>query len=239
MATTRKLQELISLSRELGHVGHGLAITGEGNTSAALDEGTFWIKVSGASLGGITARGFCRVDAARALALLDDPRCTDDNTGELLRGTLLRAGDPRPSIETMLHALCLADPEIRFVAHTHPPGLLRILCSRAGVTPFRRHCYPFAVVTCGRHIATVGYHNPGLALARAVRTELARYRRAHGRSPHLLLLANHGAVALARTAPEALNISLMAEKWAQLLDGTQRWGGPAFLPAHAFKHLNA
>ena len=239
MATAHDLQALIALTRELGRVEHGLAITGEGNTSATLGDGTFFVKASGAGLGNITAKGFCRVDAVRALALLDDPRCTDANAGELLRDALVRAGDPRPSIETMLHALCLADPEIRFVAHTHPLGLLRILCSRAGVTPFRRHFYPFAVVTCGRHIATVAYHNPGLALARAVRTELARYRRAHGRSPRLLLMANHGAVALARTAPEALDISLMAEKWAQLLDGTQRWGGPAFLPAHAFKHLNA
>jgi len=239
MATSHKLQELIGLSRELGRIENGLSITGEGNTSAAIGGGQFWIKVSGASLGGIAARGFCRVDAARALALLDDPRCTEDNTGERLRGALVRATDPRPSIETMLHALCLADPEIRFVAHTHPLGLLRILCSRAGVTPFRRHSYPFAVVTCGRHIAAVGYHNPGLALARAVRAELARYRRAHGRSPRLLLLANHGVVALARTAPEALDISLMAEKWAQLLDGAHRWGGPAYLPADAFQHLNA
>ena len=108
----------------------------------------------------------------------------------------------------------------------------------AAAAPFRRHCYPFAVVTCGRHVATVGYRNPGLALARGVRTELARYRRVHGHAPRLLLLANHGVVALARTAPEALNISLMAEKWAQLLDGTHQWDGPAHLPAHAFQHLN-
>jgi rhamnose utilization protein RhaD (predicted bifunctional aldolase and dehydrogenase) len=233
------LQELILMTRELGRVEHGLAITGEGNTSATLGDGTFWVKASGAGLGNITARGFCRVEARRALTLLDDPRCTDANAGELLRGALVRASDPRPSIETMLHALCLADPEVRFVAHTHPLGLLRILCSRAGVAPFRRHSYPFAVVTCGRHIATVGYHNPGLALARAVRTELARYRRVHSRSPRLLLMANHGAVALARTAAEALDISLMAEKWAQLIDGTQRWGGPSNLPAYAFKHLYA
>jgi rhamnose utilization protein RhaD (predicted bifunctional aldolase and dehydrogenase) len=233
------LQELIQMTRELGRVEHGLAITGEGNTSATLGDGTFLVKASGAGLGNITARGFCRVEARRALTLLDDPRCTDANAGELLRGALVRASDPRPSIETMLHALCLTDPEIRFVAHTHPLGLVRILCSRAGVAPFRRHFYPFAVVTCGRHIASVGYHNPGLALARAVRAELVRYRRVYGRSPRLLLMANHGAVALARNAPEVLDISLMAEKWAQLLDGAKRWGGPSYLPPHAFQHLNA
>ena len=239
MATAHNLQALIALTRELGRVEHALAITGEGNTSMALGDGTFFVKASGAGLGNITAKGFCRVEAKRALALLDDPRCTDANAGELLRGALVRASDPRPSIETMLHALCLTDPEVHFVAHTHPLGLLRILCSRAGVKPFRQHFYPFAVVTCGQHIAAVRYHNPGLALARAVRTELARYRRVHSRSPRLLLMANHGIVALARTAPQALDISLMAEKWAQLLDGARRWGGASPLPAHAFKHLYA
>ena len=239
MTTPRILPDLLRLTRELGREDRGLTITGEGNTSAALGDGTFWVKASGLGLAGITARGFCRVRAAEVLALLDDPRVTDANAGAAMRGALVNPRAPRPSIETILHALCLPDPAIRFVAHTHPLGLLRILCSRAGAKPFRRHFYPFAVVTCGRHIAAVGFHNPGLALARAVQKELARYRRRHGASPRLLLLANHGAVALGRTAGAALDITLIAEKWAQLLDGTNRWGGPAFLPEHAFAHLNA
>jgi len=239
MATQHILPDLIRLTRELGREEHGLTITGEGNTSAVLADGTFWVKASGLGLANITARGFCRVQTAKVLALLDDPRVTDANAGEALRGALVNRKAPRPSIETMLHALCLTDPAVRFVAHTHPLGLLRILCSRAGAKPFRRHFYPFAVVTCGRHLAAVGFHNPGLALARAVQKELARYRSSHGCSPRLLLMANHGVVALGRTAEEALNITLMAEKWARLLDGARRWGGPASLPDYAFAHLNA
>ena len=237
MARQRILTDLVNLTRALGCEDRGLAITGEGNTSAALGDGTFWVKATGAGLADITPHGFCRVRAAAILALLDDPQLRNDAAGEAMRNALVDHTAPRPSIETILHALCLADPAVRFVAHTHPLGLLRILCSRAGARPFLRHFYPFAVVTCGRHIATVGYHNPGLALARAVHKELARYRRQYGGSPRLLLMANHGAVALGRTAREALEITLMAEKWAQLLDGTRRWGGPAFLPTHAFRHL--
>ncbi|TAN36891.1 MAG: aldolase [Verrucomicrobia bacterium] len=233
------LPNLIRLTRELGREERGLTITGEGNTSATLGDGTFWIKASGLGLVNITARGFCRVQTDKVLALLNDPRVTDANAGAAMCRALVNPQAPRPSIETILHALCLTDPTIRFVAHTHPLGLLRVLCSRAGAKPFRRHFYPFAVVTCGRHIAAVGFHNPGLALALAVQKELTRYRRVHGCSPRLLLMANHGIVALGRTAEEALNITLMAEKWAQLLEGTQRWGGPSFLPEHAFAHLNA
>lgn len=239
MKTPRLLAALVKFTRELGREERDLAITGEGNTSAALGDGTFWVKASGAGLAGITARSFCRVRAATVLALLDDRQLREAAAGEAMRRALVNPAAPRPSIETILHALCLADPAVHFVAHTHPLGLLRILCSRAGVRPLLRHFYPFAVVTCGRHIATVGYHNPGLALARAVRKELARFRRVHGASPRLLLMANHGMVALGRTAPEALEITLMAEKWAQLLEGTHRWGGPAWLPEHAFRHLKA
>ena len=239
MAKRCTLLDLIQLTRELGREAHKLAITGEGNTSATLGDGTFWVKASGVGLADITTRGFCRVRAAAVLAMLDNRNLQEAEAGEAMRGALVDPTAPRPSIETILHALCLADPAVHFVAHTHPLGLLRILCGRSGTRPFLRHFYPFAVVTCGRHIATVGYHNPGLALARAVQKELARFRRAHGVSPRLLLMANHGAVALGRTAQEALEITLMAEKWAQLLDGAQRWGGPAFLPKQAFRHLNA
>ena len=239
MTQPHLLPDLIKLTRELGREERGLTITGEGNTSAACGDGTFWVKATGRSLVGITARGFCRVRANKVLALLADQAVTDANAGAVMRRALVNPKAPRPSIETILHALCLADSAVRFVAHTHPLGLLRILCSRAGAQPFRRHFYPFAVVTCGRHIAAVGYHNPGLALARAVQKELTRYRRVYGHSPRLMLMANHGVVALGRTAQEALDITLMAEKWAQLLAGTARWGGPSFLPEHAFVHLNA
>ena len=239
MTPRRILSDLVQLTRELGCETRELAITGEGNTSAALGDGTFWVKASGVGLAAISPQGFCRVRTDAVLALLENPKLRETEAGEAMRGTLVDPTAPRPSIETILHALCLTDPAVRFVAHTHPMGLLRILCSRSGTRPFLRHFYPFAVVTCGRHIATVDSHNPGLALARAVQKELARFRRRHAASPRLLLMANHGAVALGRTAQEALEITLMAEKWALILDGTRRWGGPANLPQHAFRHLNA
>jgi len=237
MPPTPILRALIRLTRELGREDRRLALAGEGNTSAALGDGTFWVKASGQELAGIGARGFCRVRRAAALQLLDAPGLTDAAAPAALRRTLADPRQPRPSIETFLHALCLAEPGVGWVAHTHPDALLRILCSRAGAAPFRRHFYPFALLFCGAHVAAVGYHEPGLALARAVRRELARFRRAHGAPPRLLLLANHGVVALGRTAREALDITLMADKWARLLDGTRHWGGPRPLPAGALRHL--
>ena len=235
----KRLQELTRLTRALGRDDLRLAIVGEGNTSVALDDGTFWIKASGYGLADIDADGFCRVRSDAALRLLDDPRLTDATAPEALRQTLVDPRRPRPSIETFLHALCLAEPGVRFVAHTHPDALLRILCSRSGTAPFLRHFYPFAVLTCGRHVARVGYHHPGLALARAVRRELQRFRRAHGAPPRLILMANHGIVALADNPRAAFEITIMADKWARLLEGVRLWGGSSPLPASALRHLLA
>jgi ribulose-5-phosphate 4-epimerase/fuculose-1-phosphate aldolase len=80
--------------------------------------------------------------------------------------------------------------------------------------------------------------DPGVKLAYALRAELRRYRRAHGMPPRLVLLVNHGMVALGATADEVLNISLMAEKWARVLLGTLAAGGPRFLTRAQARHID-
>lgn len=226
------LRELVDLSRELGREERGLVIVGEGNTSAACGDGTFWVKASGERLGDIEASGFCRVDLAAVTALLERDDLGDAEVMEGLRravvgaGGAVGAGSAQPSVETFTHAVCLGEGGARWVAHTHPVAVCSILCSRQGAEPFRRHIFPDAVVVCGGVPATVRFVDPGIPLARAVREELRRHREAHGEPPKTLLLAGHGVVALGQTAREALNITLMAEKWARILLGTFTFGGP-------------
>jgi ribulose-5-phosphate 4-epimerase/fuculose-1-phosphate aldolase len=50
-----------------------------------------------------------------------------------------------------------------------------------------------------------------------------------GASPRLVLLANHGIVALGRTAAEVAAITAMAVKAARFRLGTQAAGGPSYL----------
>ena len=45
------MQELLALSHQLGDPAHEWAILGEGNTSARVDEETFYVKASGSQLG--------------------------------------------------------------------------------------------------------------------------------------------------------------------------------------------
>jgi len=116
------------------------------------------------------------------------------------------------------------------VGHTHAVTINRILCSVKGAQPFLQHIFPDAIVVCGRVPAVVPYTDPGFSLAKAVQTELRRYLREYGHSPKLLLMENHGPVALGQSAKEVMNIMLMAEKWASILWGSYVLGGPRFLP---------
>lgn len=224
------LEQLIWLSHELGREERQLVILGEGNTSAACDDGTFWVKASGSQLGNITEQGFSRARIDAVLDLVAADHLNDQEVADGLQATLVDPQQRRPSVETFLHALCLKEAGAQWVAHTHAVSVNRILCSVLGAEPFLEHLFPDGIVVCGRHVAVVPYVDPGFHLAKAVRAELQRYQDEHGHPPKLLLMVNHGLVALAQSAQEALNINLMADKWAKVLQGTYALGGPRYLP---------
>lgn len=221
------LDELIALSHQLGREDRQLAILGEGNTSAAIGDGSFWVKASGSYLGNIDAGGFSRVRLDKVLAPLQTGSLTDEQVASLLQNALVDPATRKPSVETFLHALCLAETGAKWVAHTHPISVNSILCSRAGAEPFRTHLFPDEIVLCGSEPAILPYTDPGLALAAALKDELHRYFDRRGVYPRIILMVNHGLVALGQTAKEALSITLMADKWARILLGTTVLGGPA------------
>ncbi len=224
------LEKLVDLSRELGREERRLTILGEGNTSAALDDGTFYVKASGHQLGTITHEGFSRVRLDDVMKLLDGGAPSEEALNEALMASLVEGSDRKPSIETLLHALCLREGRARFVGHTHAEAAAAILCSAHGAEPFLSHIFPDAIVVCGKVPAVVPYADPGFELAVAVRRSLRNYAVAQRRPPKLILLVNHGIMALGQTAAETLNITLMAEKWARILHGALSVGGPRYLP---------
>ena len=220
--------ELVKLARDLGDPARELAILGEGNVSARSDDETFWVKASGSSLSTLQASDLSLVQFGPILSSLEN------NLSETEVETLLVAAqtDPahkKPPVETFLHALSLHHGA-RWVGHTHAVAVNKVLCSVLGAEPFKRHIFPDAIVVCGRVPAVIAYVDPGFALAKAVQTELTRYRELYGGLPKLLLLENHGPVAMGSSAREVMNIMLMADKWARTLAGTYALGGPKFLP---------
>jgi rhamnose utilization protein RhaD (predicted bifunctional aldolase and dehydrogenase) len=236
-ATT--LENLILLSRELGREDRGLAILGEGNTSADNGDGTFWIKASGSQLGTIDAGGFSRIRLATVLDLLAGARLSDTEVAAGLQAALVDPAHRQPSVEIFLHAVCLAEGGARWVGHTHTLSVNQILCSGRGAEPFLHHLFPDAIVVCGIAPAVMPYVDPGYQLGLAVRAELRRYRAAYGRPPKMLLMINHGVVALGQTDTEVLNILLMADKWARVLHGTYALGGPHFLSEEDVRRIDS
>ena len=223
-------EELAQLSRELGREDRHLAILGEGNTAADLGDGTFLVKASGTSLGTMTPDGLSRVSHAKVDELLDRPNVTEQEIEDGLVACLADPAHKKPSVETFLHSLCLREPGVKWTGHTHTTSVLAILASQQGAEPFLRHVCPDAIVVCGRHVLPVPYINPGLDLALAVREGLAKFRAEHGKPPKVILMKNHGPVALGSSSKEVLNIMLMLDKWARVLLGAFAAGGPNFLP---------
>ncbi len=223
-----KLDKLVNLSHELGKEERKLAILGEGNTSVDLGDGTFLIKGSGSSLGSIKPEQFSRVRTQDVLDFVDR-EASEQEVQDFLQLCRVDSTVPHPSVETFLHALCQDLGGAKWVGHTHTESMLSILCSKAGALPFLQHIYPDVIVVCGRHVAVVPYVDPGLELARAVKNELKRFKAEHGKSPKLLLMVNHGPVALGHSDKEVFNILLMADKWARALLNMGAWGGPNYM----------
>jgi rhamnose utilization protein RhaD (predicted bifunctional aldolase and dehydrogenase) len=222
--------ELVQLSRALGNEARQLSILGEGNTSVNCGDGTFWVKASGSSLGTLEPHHLSRVSFNHVLSVLDRHNITEQEIEDELVASQVDKTHKKPSVETFLHALCLSEGNATWVGHTHSVAMNQILCSTLGATPFLQHIFPDAIVVCGAVPAVVSYQDPGFGLAKAVRDELRRYRGVYGKAPKLLLMENHGPVALGQRAKEVFNIMLMADKWARILLGTYALGGPKFLP---------
>jgi rhamnose utilization protein RhaD (predicted bifunctional aldolase and dehydrogenase) len=231
------LKQLVTLSNDLGKEDRHLAILGEGNTSADNGDGNFWIKGSGSSLSNMSEKQFSLVKKQAVLDFIDKP-ASEQEVQDFLKSCKVDSDAPHPSVETFLHALCLDIGGAKWVGHTHTESMLSILCSKMGAEPFMQHIYPDVIVVCGLHIAVVPYIDPGLQLARAVRDELVRFKKEHGKGPKLLLMVNHGPVALGQTAKEVFNIMLMADKWARTLNHMQAWGGPRYLSAAEAKGID-
>jgi rhamnose utilization protein RhaD (predicted bifunctional aldolase and dehydrogenase) len=223
------LKRLVQLSHELGREDRQLAIVGEGNVSADLDDGTFYVKASGNQLSAIDTGGFTRVKMAPIFEALNRPGKTDDEVREILKSARVNPKAKLPSVETFLHAICLKEGGARWVGHTHPVSVLKILCSKLGARPFYCHIFPDEIVVCGRHLAVVPYVDPGIRLAVALRDSLRAFIAIYGIAPKVILMANHGPVVLGQSDRDVLNTMLMLDKWAKILAGNYAMGGPQFL----------
>jgi len=224
------LSQLVAMSRTIALPGNDYVILGEGNTSARADEETFWVKASGGQLHGIDTDGFVRVRIDAALAMLEEDNLTDSEVKErLLAATVDNPEQRWPSTETTFHALCLTLGQANFVAHTHPVAVNSILCSEHAQASVANRLFPDEIVVCGPASAYVPYTDPGLKLGHAVRDAILDHVDVYHELPKVVLMQNHGMIALGQSAGEAERITAMCVKAARILIGAYSMGGPHFM----------
>jgi rhamnose utilization protein RhaD (predicted bifunctional aldolase and dehydrogenase) len=222
-------QSLLELSHHLGDARLRMAILGEGNTSVRLDDETFLVKASGSNLAALQAADVTRCAFVRLLPLLDAEGATDVAVDQALMAARLDPAAKKPSIEALFHAFLLTLPGVRCVGHVHAIAVNQILCSpRAREFAERRAC-PDEIVMCGVESVFVPYADPGLGLSQAIRREVIAFVKRTGRDPKLILLQNHGVIAVGPSPKAVLGSLLMAEKAAEIFVGAAALGGPVFL----------
>ena len=231
------LDALISLSRALGAPSRQYVIIGEGNTSLKRDDETFWIKASGQMLETIDAGGFVEMHTAPVLDVLER-NLTGPAMDEAVHAARVdSASQLRPSIEVTFHALLLHEFGAQCVAHTHPVPVNQILCSNRAAEFAAHRIFPDEVVLCGPCSAFVPYLDPGLPLALGIRRAASDYAGRWGEPPKVILLQNHGLIALGKNPTDALRITEMAVKAAAIYTGACAVGTPVFLSPEDIAHV--
>ncbi len=224
------LPQLVEMTRYLADPSKGFAILGEGNTSARVDEDTFYVKASGTSMVNIDASGFVKVSISRVTALLDEPGAGDDEVQAAFQDAMLDAPEgKRPSVEAILHALLLQVPEFSFIGHTHPTYTNMVLCSRNCAEAVSGRLFPDQIVSMKHKSVYVPYTDPGLPLAREVKRRFEAYVDEEGVLPSVIMMQNHGLIVMGNSPRAVASTTEMTEKSSRVIVGAYAMGGPRFL----------
>jgi rhamnose utilization protein RhaD (predicted bifunctional aldolase and dehydrogenase) len=223
------LEKLLQLSHELGQEPRGMAILGEGNTSARLEDGTFLVKASGTNLATLKPEQVVACRFADVLAMMERAKMTDGEVNQALLDCRVDPNALKPSVEALFHGYLLSLPEVNFVGHVHAIAVNQILCSPRASEFAKERIFPDEIVCCGAESVIVPYTDPGLILAQAIRTKTRHFIEKNGTYPRLILLENHGIIALGPSDQSVLAALLMAEKTAKIWAGAAALGGPIFL----------
>ena len=233
------LKQLITMSNNLGNPVLDYVILGEGNTSTRADANTFWVKASGTELRTVGTTDFVRVRFDRVLSLLETDGLSDDAVRAGLEAAKVNPNiTARPSVETVLHALALQLEGVNFVGHTHPTAVNAILCSQNAEKAIAGRLFPDEIVYCGPAPVYIPYTDPGVPLARRVRDAIDNYLDEYRENPKVILMQNHGLIALGQTASEVENITAMYVKTARVILGAYALGGPHFMSAEAVARIH-
>jgi rhamnose utilization protein RhaD (predicted bifunctional aldolase and dehydrogenase) len=228
MRPSDHLAEIVKFSRAIGDPQRDLVILAEGNTSVRSGENRMLVKASGSNLMTAASQDFVEVNLSVFMGLITSGPASDDDVAEMLTRATIQ-GSRRPSVESLLHAVCMQVPGVNAVAHTHPTPVNALLCSDQASYLQHGSMFPDQIVVMGQHPLMIPYIDPGLPLAQDVLARLGAHAREHGSPPKVIYLLNHGMFALGTNTEEALQITSMAVKSARVMLGALSAGTPTFL----------
>src|SRR5581483_4795879 len=211
------LDALVYRSNLLGS-DRALANQGGGNTSAkgtAVDHAgreqrVLWVKGSGTDLATITATGFAALRLDEVLPLRERDAMDDATMVEYLVRCALAPNQPRPSIETLLHAFIPAP----HVDHTHPDAVIALTSAPGG----RR----LAEEEFGDEAVWLDYQRPGFDMSKRIAALVDAQP-----SARAVLLEKHGLVTWGTTPRESYRSTIeFVTRAARVLDraGAGRFG---------------
>src|SRR5438874_202081 len=187
------LETLVYRSNLLG-ADRALANQGGGNTSSkgtmvdhvGREQRVLWVKGSGTDLASITEAGFPGLRLDEVVPLRDRKSMDDATMVEYLLRCGLTPNQPRPSIETLLHAFIPAS----HVDHTHPDAIIALTSSPNG----RR----LAEEAFGSEAVWPGYQRPGFDMSKRIAELLET-----NPSARAVLLEKHGLVTWGETPEQS------------------------------------
>jgi rhamnose utilization protein RhaD (predicted bifunctional aldolase and dehydrogenase) len=142
-----------------------------------------------------------------------------------------------PSVETLLHAICLNIEGVNFIGHTHPIAVNILTCSKGFPENLKGRIYPDEIVLLGKESIFIPYTDPGVLLAKRIKKEIDIFLERQGERPRVIYLQNHGLIALGSSAMEVENITLTANKAAEIRFGALLLGGINTLSEEIVIHL--
>ncbi|MHB1292636.1 MAG: class II aldolase/adducin family protein, partial [Sulfuricella sp.] len=168
-----------------------LVMYGGGNTSVKLRENggdILYVKGSGADLAHVTEKDFAPVRLAAVRPLIERDAMSNAEMGAQFRAALTNPNAPRPSIETILHAIL----PFKWVEHTHADAVLAVANTDHGEHHVR--------AAFGDAVVIVPYRHSGFELAKACHDVFSR--EATERTIGMVLM-QHGIFAFGDNARES------------------------------------
>ena len=178
---------LLGSDRSLANIGGGnTSAKGTVTDHAGRSQDVLWVKGSGTDLATISPSGFAALRLDEILPLRARTEMDDATMVEHLLRCALTPAQPRPSIETLLHAFVPA----AHVDHTHPDAVIALTSAPDG----RELCD----AEFGNEAVWLDYQRPGFDMSRTIAELLDANAEARA-----VLLEKHGLVTWGATGEES------------------------------------